>query len=482
MSFDVFGLAQPILRAVVSEGYTVPTPIQSQAIPHVMTGRDLLGCAQTGTGKTAAFALPILHRMMHAGQPAPHGNRPAPHGKPPRGARRIRTLVLSPTRELAAQIGESFAAYGRHTGLRHTVVFGGVNQRPQVRDLQRGVDTLIATPGRLLDLINQGFIDLSTVEIFVLDEADRMLDMGFMPDIKRIIGRLPQKRQTLFFSATMPPEIERLADAILREPERIRVAPVKETAALIEHSVFFVPKADKPQLLTAFLAKPAITRALVFMRTKHSADRVTRQLNRAGVGAEAIHGNKSQAQRLRTMANFKSNRLRVLVATDLAARGIDVDGISHVVNYDLPHEPETYVHRTGRTGRAGSTGVAVSFCAGDERKLLMLIQRLIGQKLTIEKELPAGATTVLQESPPLANESQSNGHSGIHPGIHRNNNGGSSRAGNGGSNHGGNTRSGHGHGGAVKSGRKPSGQHPSWSGTGYRGGKRRVRAKSAAGR
>jgi ATP-dependent RNA helicase RhlE len=473
MSFDVFGLAQPILRAVVSEGYTVPTPIQLQAIPHVITGRDLLGCAQTGTGKTAAFALPILHRLMQSGQPQTgqsHGGHPQSAKAAQRGVRRIRTLILSPTRELAAQIGESFAAYGRHTGLRHTVVFGGVNQRPQVRDLQRGVDTLIATPGRLLDLINQGFIDLSTVEIFVLDEADRMLDMGFMPDIRRIIGRLPQKRQTLFFSATMPPEIERLANAILRDPEQVRIAHVKATAALIEQSVFFVPKADKPQLLTALLSKPTITRALVFMRTKHSADRVVKQLNRAGVAAEAIHGNKSQAQRLRTMANFKSNRLRVLVATDLAARGIDVDGISHVVNFDLPVEAETYVHRIGRTGRAGATGAAVSFCAGDERKQLMLIQRLTGQKMTIEKELPAGATTVLQEAAPHANESYSDGNSGNKGGVHS----GVRRSGYG--------RSGNAHGGPVKSGRKPGGPHPSWSGTGYRGGKRRDRVKSSAGR
>jgi ATP-dependent RNA helicase RhlE len=479
MSFDVFGLAQPILRAVTTEGYTVPTPIQVQAIPHVMNGRDLLGCAQTGTGKTAAFALPILHRLMQTSQPqashAQSGHAQSAHKHAPRGVRRIRTLILSPTRELAAQIGESFAAYGRHTGMRHTVVFGGVNQRPQVRDLQRGVDTLIATPGRLLDLINQGFIDLSTIEIFVLDEADRMLDMGFMPDIRRIIGRLPQKRQTLFFSATMPPEIEKLAHAILREPEQVRIAPVKETAALIEQSVFFVPKASKPQLLTAFLSKPEITRALVFMRTKHSADRVVKQLNRAGIASEAIHGNRSQAQRLRTLANFKSNRLRVLVATDLAARGIDVDGISHVVNFDLPVEAETYVHRIGRTGRAGATGSAVSFCSGDERKQLMLIQRLIGQKLTIEKELPAGATTVLQESAPLANESQSGGngdnHGGVHSGVRRSGYG-----------HNGANRSGAAHGGPVKSGRKPNGPHPSWSGTGYRGGKRRNRVKSAAGR
>ncbi|HEX3997012.1 MAG TPA: DEAD/DEAH box helicase [Pirellulales bacterium] len=510
MSFDVFGLAQPILRAVAAEGYTTPTPIQSQAIPHVIAGRDLLGCAQTGTGKTAAFALPILHRLLQSA-PAPaaaHATGPTGHhagqagdsrkqghasrSHSTRSRRKIRTLVLSPTRELAAQIGESFAAYGRHTGLHHTVVFGGVNQRPQVRDLQRGVDTLVATPGRLLDLINQGFIDLGTVEIFVLDEADRMLDMGFMPDVRRIISRLPQKRQTLFFSATMPPEIERLADAILHAPERVRIAPVKETAALVEHSVYFVPKAAKPQLLTALLSQSAITRALVFMRTKHSADRVARQLNRAGVGAEAIHGNKSQAARLRTLANFKSNRLRVLVATDLAARGIDVDGISHVFNFDLPHEPETYVHRIGRTGRAGATGSAVSFCAGDERKQLMHIQRLIGQRLTVEKSMPEGMAAIAdssQQQEPQDDDarghdsanrshqaasgekhsahsagggSHSNGRNGVYSGERRSGGyGGRSRASS----------------GRGTSGRKPNGGHAG----GYRGGKSHKRAKSAAG-
>ena len=352
---------------MTTEGYTVPTPIQVQAIPHVMNGRDLLGCAETGTGKTAAFALPILHRLMQTSQPhASHaqsgqpqsGHPQSAHKHAPRGVRRIRTLILSPTRELAAQIGESFAAYGRHTGMRHTVVFGGVNQRPQVRDLQRGVDTLIATPGRLLDLINQGFIDLSTIEIFVLDEADRMLDMGFMPDIRRIIGRLPQKRQTLFFSATMPPEIEKLAHQILREPEQVRIAPVKETAALIEQSVFFVPKAveaaiaDRVSLQAGDHSGLGLHAHEAFGRPRGEAVESRRHRRRKRFTAI-----ESQAQRLRTLANFKSNRLRVLVATDLAARGIDVDGISHVVNFDLPVEAETYVHRIGRTGRAGATGV-----------------------------------------------------------------------------------------------------------------------------
>jgi ATP-dependent RNA helicase RhlE len=424
MSFDLFGLAQPILRAVATEGYTTPTPIQSQAIPHVAAGRDLLGCAQTGTGKTAAFALPILHRLMQTAAGAEEAASAPKHGHPKHNGqsrRRIRALMLSPTRELAAQIGESFAAYGRHTGLRHTVVFGGVNQRPQVRDLQRGVDTLIATPGRLLDLINQGFIDLSAVEIFVLDEADRMLDMGFIPDVRRIIARIPARRQTLLFSATMPPEIERLADAILHNPERIRIAPVKETTELVEQSVYFIPKTAKSQLLTSLLSQSAITRALVFMRTKHSADRVAKQLNRAGLLADTIHGDKSQAARQRTLANFKSNRLRILVATDLAARGIDVDGISHVFNFDLPHEPETYVHRIGRTGRAGATGFAVSFCAGDERKLLMHIQRLIGQRINVERTLPEGMPPAPAEQPAedAADRRPSKGRNGVYSGERR---------------------------------------------------------------
>ncbi|MGA2799100.1 MAG: DEAD/DEAH box helicase [Thermoguttaceae bacterium] len=374
MTFEEFGLSQPILRAVVAQGYTIPTPIQSKAIPHVLAGRDLLGCAQTGTGKTAAFALPILHRLTAA-------------GNPPRGrGRRIRVLVLSPTRELAAQIGESFQTYGYNTALRQTVVFGGVGQNPQTRAIKNGVDILVATPGRLIDLMNQGYIDLGSVETFVLDEADRMLDMGFLPDVRYIISKLPQRRQTLLFSATIPETIERFAATILRDPVRLRIAPVQATTELIEHSVFFVPQKQKTQLLANLLKTRAVTRALVFTRTKHGADRVARQLNQSGIRADAIHGNKSQAARQRTLADFKSDRTHVLVATDVASRGIDVEGISHVMNYDLPHEPETYIHRIGRTGRAGATGIAFSLCDNDERKHLKAIERLIRQTLSVEKE------------------------------------------------------------------------------------------------
>jgi ATP-dependent RNA helicase RhlE len=387
MTFEEFGLSQPILRAVVAEGYTIPTPIQSKAIPHVLAGRDILGCAQTGTGKTAAFALPILHRLTAV-------------GNPPRGrGRRIRVLVLSPTRELAAQIGESFQTYGYNTALRQTVVFGGVGQNPQTRAIKNGVDILVATPGRLIDLMNQGYIDLGSVETFVLDEADRMLDMGFLPDVRHIITKLPQQRQTLLFSATMPETIERFAATILRDPVRLRITPVRETTELIEHSVFFVPQKQKTQLLANLLKTRSVTRALVFTRTKHGADRVARQLNQSGIRADAIHGNKSQAARQRTLADFKSDRTHVLVATDVASRGIDVEGISHVMNYDLPHEPETYIHRIGRTGRAGATGIAFSLCDNDERKHLKAIERLIRQTLLVEKELSLGATPVQRARP-----------------------------------------------------------------------------------
>jgi len=380
MTFEKFGLSEPILRAVVSQGYTIPTPIQSKAIPHVLSGRDLLGCAQTGTGKTAAFALPILHRLTHG-------------GNPPRGrGRRIRVLVLSPTRELAAQIGESFQVYGYNTPLRQTVVFGGVGQNPQTRAIKHGVDILVATPGRLIDLMNQGYIDLGSVETFVLDEADRMLDMGFLPDVRHIITKLPVERQTLLFAATMPDAIERFAAAILHDPVRIRIAPVQETTELIEHSVFFVPQKQKTRLLANILKTRTVTRALVFTRTKHGADRVARDLNRSGIRADAIHGNKSQGARERSLADFKSNRTHVLVATDVASRGIDVEGISHVLNYDLPVEPETYVHRTGRTGRAGAAGIAVSLCDIGERKHLKAIERLIHQTLLVNKDIPLGET------------------------------------------------------------------------------------------
>jgi ATP-dependent RNA helicase RhlE len=387
--FDQFGLAAPLLRAVTAEGYTTPTPIQTRAIPHVMAGSDLLGCAQTGTGKTAAFALPILHRLMSA------------EGKP-QGRRKPRVLVLAPTRELAVQIGESFHAYGRHAGMRQVLIFGGVGQGPQVKALRAGVEIIVATPGRLLDLMNQGFVDLAAVEMFVLDEADRMMDMGFLPDVKRIIAKLPAKRQTLFFSATMPEPIEHLAQSILRDPVQIRVAPVRETTELIEQSVCFVPQKQKGRLLTDLLNTTATGRVLVFTRTKHGADRVAKQLLASGIRAEAIHGNKSQAARQRTLAAFKSDRAPVLVATDLAARGIDVDGISHVVNYDLPHEPETYVHRIGRTGRAGATGVAVSFCDQNERKHLQAIERLIRRRLATQQHPTAGKGSAT--SAPAASE------------------------------------------------------------------------------
>jgi ATP-dependent RNA helicase RhlE len=390
MTFEELGLAQPLLRAVAGQGYTDPTPIQTKAIPHVLARRDLLGCAQTGTGKTAAFALPILQVLTQA--PAPPADR-GNHRRP------IRGLVLSPTRELAAQIGDSFTAYGRHTAIRQTVVFGGVGQAPQVRALQRGVDVLVATPGRLLDLANQGHVDLRNVEVFVLDEADRMLDMGFLPDLRRIIARLPGQRQTLFFSATMPPPIEQLAGAILRDPLRIRVTPVRATTELIEQSVCFVPKPQKLPLLAKLLKTTAVTRALVFTRTKHGADRVARHLARYGIRAEAMHGDKSQSARTRTLAGFRSNRPPVLVATDLAARGIDVDAVSHVFNYDLPHEPETYVHRIGRTGRAGATGTAISLCDHEERGYLRAIQRLTGRALAVD-EHDSGEVSPAPSAPP----------------------------------------------------------------------------------
>ncbi|MCC7447809.1 MAG: DEAD/DEAH box helicase [Anaerolineae bacterium] len=362
MSFDDLQLIEPLLRAVRAEGYTQPSPIQEQAIPHVLAGRDLLGCAQTGTGKTAAFALPILQRLViHK----------------PQGARAIRVLVLSPTRELALQIGASFETYGKYTRIRQVTIFGGVNQNPQIERLRRGADVLVATPGRLLDLIGQGHIKLDRLEVLVLDEADRMLDMGFIHDVRRIIALLPAKRQNLLFSATMPADIQALADSLLHDPVKVAVTPVASTVDTIRQSVYFVEKSDKLALLTHLLRDPAMKRVLVFTRTKHGANKVVRQLGQAAVYAEAIHGNKSQSAREQALTNFKAGRTRVLVATDIAARGIDVDDISHVVNYDLPNEPESYVHRIGRTGRAGAAGVAYSFCEVEERAYLIDIERLI---------------------------------------------------------------------------------------------------------
>jgi len=388
MHFSNLGLSQPILRALEQEGYTTPTPIQQQAIPPAMTGRDVLGCAQTGTGKTAAFALPILHRLSTAAI-----------DKTKRGPRKARALILSPTRELACQIAESFVTYGRGTALDHTVIYGGVSQHHQQRAVSRGVDVIVATPGRLIDLMDQRIVDLSGIEIFVLDEADRMLDMGFIQPIRRIAAAMPPgARQTLLFSATMPKAILQLANSLLRDPARVSVTPVSSAAPLIEQALYMVNKPGKPALLEHLLAEPTITRALVFTRTKHGADRVCRGLDRAGISADSIHGNKSQPQRKRALDRFRAGRARVLVATDVAARGLDVDDISHVINYDLPVEAEAYVHRIGRTGRAGATGVALSFCDGEERGLLRDIERLTGTKIEIRQAV--GVKPVAHEPMP----------------------------------------------------------------------------------
>jgi len=357
-----------LLRALAEEGYTQPTPIQLQAIPTVMAGRDVLGCAQTGTGKTAAFALPILHRLTTGPAAAPDAQR--------RGPTLPRVLVLAPTRELATQIADSFRAYGRHTGMRQTVIFGGVSQFHQVKALDRGVDILVATPGRLIDLMEQGLIKLTAINTLVLDEADRMLDMGFIQPIRRIVAQVPKNRQTLLFSATMPTEIMRLADSLLSNPVKVAVTPVASAAPKIEQALYLVSRNVKQALLHHLLQDKSVDRALVFTKTKHGADRVTKKLIQAGISADAIHGNKAQNRRERSLEGFRSGKLRVLVATDVAARGLDVDDISHVVNFDLPMEPEAYVHRIGRTGRAGKTGIAISFCDGEERGLLRDIERL----------------------------------------------------------------------------------------------------------
>lgn len=375
MTFNELSLIDPILKALNTEGYTTPTPIQEQAIPIVLQRRDLLGCAQTGTGKTAAFAIPILQLLVEE-QPNPRGQHP------------IKALILTPTRELAIQIGESFTAYGRHTGIRNLVVFGGVSQKAQTDALRAGTDVLIATPGRLLDLIGQGFIRLSTIRYFVLDEADRMLDMGFIHDVKRVITHLPARRQTLFFSATMPAEIQKLANTILVNPTKVEVTPASSTVDAIEQSVYFVEKKDKKSLLVHLLKNPAIETALVFTRTKHGADKITRDIVKAGVKAEAIHGNKSQNARQRALDNFKNRQTRVLVATDIAARGIDVEDLSHVINFELPNIPETYVHRIGRTGRAGASGVALSFCDEEERAFLKDINKLIAKVIPVVEDHP----------------------------------------------------------------------------------------------
>lgn len=370
MSFEDLHLIAPILKALQTEGYTVPTPIQEQAIPIILARKDLLGCAQTGTGKTAAFAIPLL-QILHGGLNSA------------RGPRTIKTLILTPTRELAIQIGESIASYGRHTGIRHTVIFGGVSQKAQTDALRAGVHILVATPGRLLDLMNQNFVSLSHIEQFVLDEADRMLDMGFIHDVKRIIAKLPARRQSLFFSATMPPEISKLADTILVNPTKVAVTPVSSPVEAIEQSVYYVGKKEKIHLLKHLLKDTAIESALVFTRTKHGANKVAEGLAGAGIRAEAIHGNKSQGARQRALNNFKSGETRVLVATDIAARGLDIEELSHVINFELPNIPETYVHRIGRTGRAGLSGIALSFCDHEEKEFLADIQKLISRRIPV---------------------------------------------------------------------------------------------------
>lgn len=371
MTFEKLNLIEPILKALQEEGYTSPTPIQEQSIPILLQGKDLLGCAQTGTGKTAAFSIPILQKLYKTD-----------HRKG------IKALILTPTRELAIQIGESFEAYGKHTGLKHTVIFGGVGQKPQTDAIKSGVQILVATPGRLLDLISQGFVSLSSLDFFVLDEADRMLDMGFVHDIRRILKLLPSKRQTLFFSATMPPEIETLANSILTHPEKVEVTPVSSTVDTIAQHIYFVEKKEKKDLLIHLLKNPAIESVLVFTRTKHGADKLARVLTKTGTRAEAIHGNKSQNARQRALTEFKDHSLRVLIATDIAARGIDVDQLSHVINYELPNVPETYVHRIGRTGRAGHEGIAISFCESEELPYLKDIQKLIGKTIPVVKDHP----------------------------------------------------------------------------------------------
>ncbi len=380
MLFTDLNIIKPILDALHEEGYIKPTPIQQQAIPYILQGRDLLGCAQTGTGKTAAFAIPMLQLLAK------------PTTMESRGQRPIRALVLTPTRELAIQIQDSFNAYGRHLRLKNLVIFGGVNQNPQVDALKRGVDILVATPGRLLDLMSQGHIRLNEIEIFVLDEADRMLDMGFVHDVKRVITKIPEKRQTLFFSATMPSEIQSLANSILTTPQKVEVAPVSSTADTIQQSLYYVAKENKRSLLAHILADETIETALVFTRTKHGADKVVKDLVRIGITAEAIHGNKSQNARQRALSNFKSRSTRILVATDIAARGIDVDELTHVINYELPEVPETYVHRIGRTGRAGLSGISFSFCEAEETGDLRDIQKLIGKNIPVQENHPYHTT------------------------------------------------------------------------------------------
>jgi ATP-dependent RNA helicase RhlE len=388
--FAALGLSLPLLRAVSDERYTDPTPIQVAVVQHVLQGRDVLACAQTGTGKTAAFVLPILQRLANEGANCGH----------------IRALVLTPTRELAAQIAERVSVYGRYLGLRHVVVYGGVSQKPQENALRGAPDVLIATPGRLLDLIQQGFVRLDGIKHYVLDEADRMLDMGFVRDVRRITALLPQRRQTLLFSATIPTSIETLARSMLADPVRVSVKPTVTTAETVDQSVVFVDKADKRKLLERVLRDETVARAIVFTRTKHGANRLANQLGLAGIDSAAIHGNKSQGARERALDAFRAGTMRVLIATDVASRGIDVDGISHVINYDLPNVAETYVHRIGRTGRAGAAGSAISFCDREEREMLADIEKLIRRRLPVVAAQSSSERTESELTDPRGREAQ----------------------------------------------------------------------------
>ncbi|MFA5298444.1 MAG: DEAD/DEAH box helicase [Lutibacter sp.] len=404
MTFKDLNIIEPILKALNAEGYTHPTPIQEQSIPILLKRNDLLGCAQTGTGKTAAFAVPILQHLFLDPKRTSSNQR------------KIRALIITPTRELAIQISDSFTAYGKYTGLKNTVIFGGVKQGGQTDSLRRGIDVLVATPGRLLDLMNQGYISLKDVEYFVLDEADHMLDMGFIHDIKKIIAKLPTKRQSLFFSATMPADIVDLSRKILGNPQRVTVKPEQATAEKVEQAVYFVSKKSKPKLLVHLLQTELVDSTLIFSRTKHGADKIVRFLEKANISAAAIHGNKSQGARQRALGNFKSGETSVLVATDIAARGIDIEELSLVINFDLPNISETYVHRIGRTGRASASGIAISFCDAEERAFLQDIQKLIGQKIPVVTEHPFLVDSIedvpINEEKPKNSRSQKSGNGG----------------------------------------------------------------------
>lgn len=412
MTFKDLGIIEPILKALEEEGYTQPTPIQEQSIPILLQGDDLLGCAQTGTGKTAAFSIPIIQQLVEAGIDT-------------KGKRKIKALVVTPTRELAIQIGDSFKAYSKHTDLKRTVIYGGVKQGNQVNALRAGVDVLVATPGRLLDLIQQGFITLQHIEYFILDEADQMLDMGFIHDIKKIIAKLPTKRQSLFFSATMAKEIVELAGKILLgNPQRVTIEPKKTTAEKVEQAVYFVQKADKPKLLVHLLEENPDSSTLVFSRTKHGADKIVRVLAKTKFQSAAIHGNKSQNQRQKALNDFKDGKLKVLIATDIAARGIDVEDLALVINYDLPNIPETYVHRIGRTGRAAASGIALSFCNIEEKAYLKDIQKLISQTIPVidNHPFPDDGTEVFEKAKPQQRRNHTpRGNSGGNSGSNKGN-------------------------------------------------------------